>query len=94
MRVVGIYRGHKNAEALCAIENDDDDTIITGSRDRFLRVWNKITCECLRVVGPLESGVVSILKSDKSVLLCGLYNGQMKFLRLCDFQLVGGVSMN
>jgi len=93
LRIVGIYRGH-GSTITCAIEKDDD-TIITGARDRLLKVWNKTTCECLRTVGPLESEVMSILKYDKSILMCGLYNGQIKFFGLlrAGFRLVRSVSM-
>jgi len=83
LRCHGTYAGHgKTVQTAIEIGND---TIVTGSRDNAIKVWNKTTYECLRTK-TMDSPVVSLLKTKKnSYLICGLAKGTIQVLQLRDF---------
>jgi len=82
--VVGTYEGHDSYVSSAA--EKDDNTIVTGSDDSTLRVWNKTTCECLLTIA-LSDSVSSIQKTrDASTLVCGFQNGSVEFRRLSDLE--------
>jgi len=91
LQVVGTYTGHDDIVA-CMVEVDDN-TLITGSMDRSLRVWNKTSCACLNTI-PLNSMVDSLLKTkDNSFLLCGKWDGSIEVRQLGSLQLVTTIQL-
>jgi len=86
--LAGTYKGHTLA-VLCAVEKDDD-TLITGSSDNTVRVWNKTTCEECRPKIILNCSIWSLRKTrDDRYLLCGLGSGIVEVLCLTDLRSIG-----
>jgi len=86
VRLVGTYKGHSD-DVMGVVEGDSGDTIITCSRDRSLKEWNKTTCECLRTY-LVSSPVVSILKTrDNHSIVYGMEDGGVHFRRMSDFNI-------
>jgi len=86
LRLLGVYLGHTRA-VTGAIEKDEN-TLVTGSYDETIRVWNKTTCECLYTL-PMATQVTCMMKSkDNSLFGCGLSNGRVHLRRLHDFSFV------
>ena len=82
LELLGTYLGH-TCPSLCAIEKDDD-TLLTGSFDDTLRVWNTTTCECLDTFS-MYSSVRYLLKTkDNSRIVCGFGNGRVDIRRVSD----------
>jgi len=86
IRLVGTCIGHEDV-VMCAVEIDNE-TIVTGSLDRTLRVWNKTTCECLRSFST-HYGVFSLIRSNDGLrILCGMFSGAVEMRRTDDLGVI------
>jgi len=86
LRVVGTYIGH--TEPVTGAVEKDDNTIVTASYYSSLKVWNKMTCECLLTI-PLPSLITCVAKTrDGSRLICGYEDGLLEWRRMSDFQVI------
>jgi len=84
--LVGTFVGHEQ-NFTCVLEKDDD-TLLSGSHDLTLRVWNKATHKCLSS-HDVPSVVWSMaLTTDKTKVMCGSANGRVDARRLSDLGLV------
>jgi len=69
-------------------EKEDGNTIVSGSEDCTLRVWNTTTFECLEVI-PMIGSVWSLIRSkSKSKIICGLGDGTVEMRRANDLGLI------
>jgi len=65
IQLLGTYSGHTGSVQL-AIEKENN-TLITGSQDKTLKVWNTTTCECLST-HPMWSSVWYVEEQKESCL--------------------------
>jgi len=92
LRVVNTYKGHKDSVE-CAVERYGN-TLITGSRDGTLRLWNTSSGDVLDKIS-VESEVWSMLKTRNDLsLICGLKNGWIQVRRLSDLELVSSFEIH
>lgn len=86
VQLLGTYKGHTNI-VYCAMERDDN-TLLTGSFDRTMKVWNTTSCECLSTLR-MRSQVWSLMKTkDKTRFVCGLYSGRVEVRRVNDLGVI------
>jgi len=85
-QLIGTYEGHQ-AAVYCAMERDSN-SILTGSSDYTIKIWNTTTCECLDTLyGGLA--VHCLLKAkNNSYFVYGLDGGIVEAMRLSDFGLL------
>jgi len=85
-RVVGTYVGHTN-DLIDAIEKDEN-SFVTGSIDKTLRVWNKTTCECLNTIQLDYYFHRFVRMRDGSSMVCSCWYTKIEILRFEDLQCI------
>jgi len=88
LELLGTYQGHL-LNVLCVMERDSS-TLLTGSWDQTLKVWNTATFECLETIQVTDGEAVSCMLKTKegSRFLCGLSDGSIETRRLSDLGLL------
>jgi len=91
LQLLGIYKGH-TLNISCAMEKDDN-TLLTGSFDETIKVWNKTSCECLLTL-QMGSLVSCLMKTkDQTRFVCGLYDGRVEVRRMCDLEVISSINI-
>jgi len=89
IQLLGTYSGH--ADTVWDVVEKDDNTLITGSSDLTLKVWNKTSCECLDTLQiPYETGCLTKTKDQKRVVV-GRKDGTVELRRISDLGLISSI---
>lgn len=70
------YKGHHNDVLTCRITNDNK--LITGSRDKTVRVFDIITGRYEQIFDDLHHGEVTTLRIHQGFIYSGSYDGTIK----------------
>jgi len=98
-RLLGTYVGHRSTVSCVAELNSNNKTLITGSRDGRLKVWNKETCECLRTESTRSCSTVSCMIKSKTaerpwLMVCGMSSGVIEMRRTSDIKVMSSFKLH
>jgi len=94
LTLLGTYYGHRR-EVVCAMESDDN-TLLSGSWDDSIKVWNTTTYECLNTIPSLQgSSIWAMTKTkDQTRFLCGRDFGTVEIRRVSDLGLISSLTIH
>jgi len=86
LQLLGTFVGH--SQNIRGVVEKDDNTIITGSIDKTMKVWNKTTCQCLKTL-ELDVSISRVVKTkNNSCLICGFFDGVVQMRGTTDLELL------
>jgi len=86
LEYMGAFVGHNDFTKF-AVEKDIN-TLITGSSDRTLKVWDVTTCKCLNSVAVDDWMSNMIITKDRSKLICRTVRESIEIRRSSDLSLL------
>jgi len=92
VQLVGTFSGH--TDFVWGVVEKDDNTLVSGSSDSTLKVWNKASCECLESI-QMEEEVRCIIKTNNQHhVVIGLGSGTVETRRISDFDVISSFNLH
>ena len=81
-KIVGLLHGHEDEVHSISHSGRRGEWILSGSRDRTIRLWELPSCRCVRTIGGLDGSVDAVYLSRSGSFLLALIGGNS--LRIWD----------
>ena len=81
-KIVGLLHGHEDEVHSISHSGRRGEWILSGSRDRTIRLWELPSCRCVRTIGGLDASVDAVYLSRSGSFLLALIGGNS--LRIWD----------